>query len=307
MSHSSRKAFLYLFIVFTLWGSLYVVSGFVMGKIPTFTACFLRFVIAFGALTLMTRGREKINIEKSDYKYLLLMGILGYFLSVDLQFLGTKYAGSGMASLLNSLNPIVITILSAFLLKEKMTFGKILGMFLSVTGVYLILGGGSAVSKVGIMLSLMSVAGWSFMSVMTRKALQKYDSLQITRYGIMIAMFCNFPVCMCELHGNVSAVTFDFPCIIGLLYMGIFCTGVSYILWNKSLMLLEAGTCSAFYPVQPLVSTVLGILFLHEKTTVSFVVGASFIVVGILSGILIKRNPAGRYMSFSDLCKRSIQ
>lgn len=293
MSHSSRNAYLYLLTVFILWGSLYVVSGFVMGKIPTFTVCFLRFVVAFAALTLMTRRRERIHIEKTDYKYLFLMGFLGYFLSVDLQFLGTKYAGSGMASLLNSLNPIVISILSVFILKEKMTFGKILGMLLSVTGVYLILGGGGAVSRVGVIFSLMSVAGWSLMSVMTRKALQKYDSLQITRYGIMIAMFCNLPVCLCELHGKASTVILDLPCVAGLLYMGIFCTGVSYILWNKSLMLLEAGTCSAFYPVQPLVSTVLGILFFHEKMMLSFAVGASFIVVGILAGFLFKRISGG--------------
>lgn len=297
MNHSSRKVYLYLLTVFILWGSLYVVSGFVMGKIPTFTVCFLRFVIAFAALTLMTRRRKKIHIEKADYKYLFLMGFLGYFLSVDFQFLGTKYAGSGMASLLNSLNPVVISILSAVILKEKLTFGKIFGILLSVTGVYLILGGES-VSGAGVCFSLISVVSWSFVSVMTRKSMQKYDSLQITRYGIMIAMFCNLPVCLCELHGKASTVTLDLSCVAGLLYMGIFCTGVSYILWNKSLMLLEARTCSAFYPVQPLVSTVLGILFFHEKTTVSFLAGTSFIVVGILSALLMKRMPTGSIKYF---------
>lgn len=64
--------------------------------------------------------------------------------------------------------------------------------------------------------------------------------------------------------------------------MGIICTGIAYYLWNKSLGMIEAGTCSAFYPIQPLVSTVLGVIILKEQVGFQFFLGAAFIVFGVL-------------------------
>lgn len=59
-------------------------------------------------------------------------------------------------------------------------------------------------------------------------------------------------------------------------------TAVAHTCWNKSLQLLSASTCSMFYPLQPLVSAVLGVLLLHEVITWQFVVGAVLICSGIV-------------------------
>ena len=107
-----KKSYLYLVTTFMLWGSLYVVSQFVLGKIPTFTVAMFRYLIAFMALSLISLKSEKEKIEKSDYKYFFIMGFIGYFISVDCQLLGTKIAGGSMASLINSLNPIIISVSS---------------------------------------------------------------------------------------------------------------------------------------------------------------------------------------------------
>ncbi len=282
MKNNPKRAYVYLLLTFFLWGSLYVVSRFVMGKIPTFTTCLLRFMIAYVTLTVMTHGKERLHIERSDYKYIVILGFLGYFISVDLQFLGTRYAGSAMASLINSLNPVTISLLGALLLKEKLTVRKVVGILASLFGVVLILGGNASVNMPGILLSLAAVAGWSVMSVMTRKAVQKYDPLLVTKRGILIALVCNIPVSLTELASGDTVATLDASSLVGLLYMGICCTGMAYALWNESLSMLEAGTCSAFYPIQPLVSTLLGILFLHEQITLSFVLGAMLILSGVL-------------------------
>ena len=64
--------------------------------------------------------------------------------------------------------------------------------------------------------------------------------------------------------------------------MGIFCTGISYMLWNKSLSLMDAASCSSFYPLQPLTAACLGAVFFREKITASFLLGAFFIVCGMV-------------------------
>ncbi len=153
----SRKGYLYLLLTFIIWGSLYVVSKFVLGKMPTGVVAFCRFLIAFIALSLWQRGKRK-KIEKEDYKYVILLGFAGYFIAVGAQLLGTRYAGASMASLINALNPVTITVFAVIFLGEKMTLRKGLGVVLSLLGVYVILGKGSGEgSMLGILLSLFSV------------------------------------------------------------------------------------------------------------------------------------------------------
>lgn len=279
IQNQRKAAYGYLLVTFILWGSLFVVSKYVLGKLPTFTISFLRFVIAFVTLSLI-RKKSSVRIETKDVPYLFLIGVGGYFIAVGAQLLGTKYAGASLASLLNALNPITMTVFAAVFLHEKLTAKKVAGLILALIGVYVILGGQGSGNGTGIAFSLFAVLFWSAISVLMRKVTQKYDSLQVTRYGIGIAALCYLPVSICEAVSG-GAFRFDIPCVLSLLYMGAMCTGVAYFLWNKSLSVLEAGTCSAFYPVQPLVSAALGMLLLKEQTGMAFWIGSVLIAVGI--------------------------
>lgn len=109
------------------------------------------------------------------------------------------------------------------------------------------------------------------------------------KFTLKKAVVCNLPVAVAEVAAGES-VSIDARAVVALLYMGIFCTGAAHLLWNESLSMVEAGICSAFYPVQPLVSVILGILFLHENITTSFVIGCVVIVIGVLVCILKKKD-----------------
>ena len=117
----------------------------------------------------------------------------------------------------------------------------------------------------------------------------RYPPLHISRLAIGLAAVCYLPAALIESgvsHAPVlNTLARDPSCTLSLLYMGIICTGVGYSLWNKSLSILDAGVCSSFYPVQPAVSTLLGILLLGETLTVHFLLGSALIVCGVLLGL----------------------
>lgn len=125
----SVKGYLYLLITFTLWGSLYVVSKYVLGKLPTFTISFFRFLLAFLFLAILT-PKPSQKLAREHIPYIICIGFTGYFISVGAQLLGTKYAGASMASLLNSMNPVTMTLFGAWILHEKLTVKKSLESFL---------------------------------------------------------------------------------------------------------------------------------------------------------------------------------
>ena len=298
-------AYLSLLLTFFLWGSLYVVSKFVLDKLPSFTIAFFRFVLAFMFLTVLERVADhrsasvKRKLERKHFPYVILIGFGGYFIAVGAQLLGTKYAGASTASLLNSMNPVTISVFGAILLSEKLTARKIVGILLSVAGVIAILGGGiQGTSIPGILLSLFAVLFWSYVSVMTRKITREYNPLYISRLACGVAAICYMPVAagqaLITKAPVVDVLIHDVPCTLGLVYMGIMCTGVAYLLWNRSLSVLDAGTCAAFYPLQPAVSTLFGILLLGEKINAGFVIGAGLIVLGVLISLGIPGKPSRR-------------
>ena len=284
-----NKSYLYLMTTFMLWGSLYVVSQFVLGKIPTFTVAMFRYLIAFIALSFISLKSKKEKIEKSDYKYFFIMGFIGYFISVDCQLLGTKISGGSMVSLINSLNPIIISVMAMIILNEKLEINKIIGIILSLFGVYMIVGTGANIEFIGVLISFIAVNGWAFMSVISRKISNKYSALTLTKVSMLIATVCNIPVSFLEIQITHSLIQIDIGAILGILYMRIVCTAFTNILWNRSLSMLPANTCSAFYPIQTLTSSFLGVLVFHEILTTSFVLGSTFIIVGVLISLLFQK------------------
>ena len=279
------RAYLYLTLTTCLWGSIYVVSKAIMDDIPPITLMFFRYLIASAALLVILRFRPKQKIEKCDYKYIFFVGFFGYFISIGAQLSGTRLAGASVSSLINSTNPVLIMLFAALILKERLTVKKLVCVAMALLGSYVILGGGSSGHVLGIALSFVSAVVWSLSSVLARSVTQKYDPIRVTAYGVFLATAFSLPAAALELGAGGESVRFSLPAVAALLYIGVFCTGVAHLLWNKSLSMLEAGNCSLFYPLQPMTSVLLGCMFLGESVTPRFAVGALLILGGVLFSV----------------------
>lgn len=280
-----KRAYIYLLITFCAWGSLYVVSKFVLGKIPLFTISFLRYFIAGMTLLIILKTLPRKPIKREDYKYVFIIGFLGYFLAIGAQLLGTKLCNASLASLINSTNPILIMLFASIMLKEKLTLKKTFSIILAIMGTYIIIGGIQGEGQIlGVIISIGSVILWSFVSVMVRRVTQKYEPLQITTYAIIIGMICTMPISIYEVVSK--SFKFDLTAVVALLYMGLVCTALAHLLWNKSLSMIEAGICSLFYPLQPMIAVLLGILFLNETIDVNFIIGSVMIITGVVVSVL---------------------
>lgn len=291
---NNHKAYIYLIITFWAWGSLHAVNKFLLDNVSVFVILFSRYLLAsiFSAFVLMVNLHKKKNgldgvdktqlsIEKKDIKYVLLISISGYFLAVLLQLLGTKYSNVSLSSLINSLNPLFIIIMAAVILKEKITKNKILCIILALVGTLIISNGVDTSKMTGIIFSGMAAVFWAISTVIVRKTSYKYDTSIITFYSMIIAGVLMLPGAIYEIM-NKDIKSIDITVIIGLIYIGIVSTGIANLLWNKSLSLMESGKCSLFYPLQPLIATILGCAFLGEKVTIKFIVGAIIIVSGVV-------------------------
>jgi drug/metabolite transporter (DMT)-like permease len=197
-----------------------------------------------------------------------------------------------MASLITSMNPAMIILLAAILLKETITVKKGLAVAVTLVGTIVVIGNlGTGNTALGVMFSFASMVGWSLTSVLVRLACRTVDAVTVTVYGMSIGLACALPAALVEsklIGFALSEMTL--PVILWIIYIGVVCTAGGLLFWNKALERLDAATCSLFYPIQPLTSAVLGVLILGEILTLNFIVGGILIIGGILFAVLTERN-----------------
>ena len=281
----NKRRLIPLFAAFVLWGSQYVISKIALRTVPPVTLLALRYLVSVPALFIVLRLRHALTpIKKGDWPILFAIGFTGYFASFCLQMLGINRLTGSVSSLLGAMNPIFIPILAALFLHERITPAKIACVALSMAGVVVIVGVDGTVDASGALLMLASVFLWSTASIIIRRVSGRYDPMQIALIAILCALPFTGGWSLIELQS--APCSFTLESVLAVLYMGVLGTAVTHSLWNYSLRVMDASFCSMFYPMQPLVSSILGVLFLHEAVTPGFVIGALMICCGFVAAVI---------------------
>ncbi len=276
----------------SIWGSMYVVSKYVLDYVPPFTLLWLRYAVAgivLAAIMLMTR---KHKVAGRDVLLLAWIGFIGYFVSVGAQFFGTKMADAHTGALLTASSPVFTFLFARLLLGESITQRKILALILSIIGMLCVIGitGNEPVNIAGNLVLTVAAFTWALLTVYVKKASYRYTSLTITAYAILFALLFTTPTAIWEINTQ-SIRLFANPMVwMGTLYIGIVSTALAYFLWNKGMDLLEAGAGSLFLCFQPVVGSLLGWLLLDEVLNVGFFIGSAFIIGGLLMASFPRRN-----------------
>lgn len=282
---------LYLSLAASIWGGMYVVSKYVLDYVPPFTLVWLRYAVAFVVLWgILRMQRVSIPKEKKDWKLIIWIGLIGYVLSISLQFVGTKWSDAHTASLITSATPAFIVLFARWMLHEIITWRKLFALLLATAGVVIVvgLGGGEAISFVGNVLLVGAALTWALLSVLVKIASTRLSVLVITTYAIFVALVGTTPMMVWEGWKEAS-LTFSLPVVLGILYLGVVSTAGAFFLWNKGMEMMDAGIGSLFFFFQPLVGSVFGWLFLHEQLNIPFWLGGTFIIAGVVIAVLEKK------------------
>ncbi|MDP3386882.1 MAG: EamA family transporter [Eubacteriales bacterium] len=278
-----KKAYVAIFGSVFIWGTAIVVSKYVLNAARPLTITALRFMIAYLFLLpfAIKRGfKPGISFER---KYLWL-GLIGYALSSSLQNIGLQFTSSTMTVLIQSMLPVCTLIFAGVLLKEKATHKKVLGIVVSISGISIAvfsgINGNSANTWYGMLLILISIAFWGAYSVLSKMYLHHEDSV-ITTIGVFGGgLLFLIPASIIEiLMGNVPV--FSFNSILGLLYLGVFCSALGFLFWNYAIKKIDTTKASLIYNLVPVVG-ILAATVTGEEIFFMQIVGGVITVFGIM-------------------------
>ncbi|MDG5790037.1 DMT family transporter [Evansella sp. AB-P1] len=289
--------YLLLVLATFFWGTNFVFSRMIVEEIPPFQLSVMRWVIAAIVFLpfVFKELKHSKEIMKKNWKSLFFMALTGIAGFNTLLYIAMQYTTSINASLVNSTTPLLIVLLSVIFLKEKLIPMQYIGVAVSFIGVFIVITGGNlnAIMTLSINPGDIIVVGavilWGIYSVLMKKYgvhLPKKSTFIITIYvGIIVLI----PFALFErTYAPISLSTVPTEALLGVVYLGIFPSIISFICWNEGVMQIGPGRASSYLYLIVFFTTVLAVLFGGETLGFTQVIGGLF----ILSGVIVGSNPS---------------
>lgn len=283
---SQKKAYIYAGFSVLLWStvaSAFKISLRYMNFIQLlFISSLTSILILFFVILIQRKVYLLKNLSKSDYLHAVFLGFLNPFLYYIVLFKAYELLPAQEAQPLNYTWPIVLSLLSIPLLKQKIKTRSIFAVFISFSGVFLISTRGRIFElefkePAGVLLALGSSLIWAFYWIYNMK--DKKDEI--------IKLFLNFcfgiPFVLLALFFFSSPGIRNFKGILGGIYVGFFEMGVTFILWLKA---LKYSKTTAHVGILIYLSPFISLLFINlivgEKILPSTIIGLFLIISGII-------------------------
>lgn len=274
------------------WGSSFVFTKVLMedgGFSPVETYVY-RFAMAY--LFLLPFTMKKIFARNlKDEVQLALCGICSGTLYFILENYALTLTTTANVSLLSGISPLFTAMLLAIVFHTGLKRGVIWGSLIAIAGVALVIlaaplamGQGLKINPAGDILALTAAVSWAIYGVAAKRLIPLYSTLFITRkmffYGVVTAL----PLLLVGHEPLHLGLLFDFShpqYLLNMLFLVLICSLMAYVFWNESMKAIGAVATNNYIYAQPIVTMILGALWLHEHIYLLGVVGCLLIVGGL--------------------------
>lgn len=256
-------------------------SGFIIMRVGGAT-------ILFWLVWLFSRKSKAIReekIEPKDYLRIIFAGFFGVALNMLSFFKGLSLTSPISASVLMVSTPMIVLILSAIILKERMQKRMIFGIILGLIGTaFLILYGksvGNATNAtLGNFLVFVNATSYGLYLVIVKKLMDKYNAFNFAKWIYLIGFIMVLPFGWSEFQAiDWSLMPMDIYLKIG--FVVVFSTFLTYLLNLLTMRELKPTTISVFVYLQPLFATIFAISLGKDELTVVKIVSAVLIFIGV--------------------------
>ena len=263
----------YLNLIFVLfpvvfWGVSFISTKVVLQEIPPVSIAFFRQLIALLPLVLWgIATRSSFRIALKDLLLLAGSSFFGIVLYFVFENNGLRYTTASSASMIVAAVPVFTLLTELFFFKLKTNLKVIACIIASIIGVYLVISVNgkldfSSAAFKGNMLVMGAMASWVIYTVMSRKLGSRYSSFIITLYQIILSIVLFLPFLLPEF-GNWKPISTI--ALLNLIYLGVFCSAISYFMFLYAIKKLGPTVSSAFLNLIPVISVLAGYLILNEK------------------------------------------
>jgi len=282
------------------WGVSFIATKVALRDVSPVTVVWLRFAMGLVIIGVAVAARGQLVLPSwRDAAYFALLGFLGIAYHQWLQSTGLQTAQASTTAWIVATTPIFMALLGWLVLHERLGLIQIAGIALAAIGVLVVVSGGDfralgmdQAGMPGNLYILASAPNWAIFSVLSRRGLRQHPPawmmFYVMGFGWLITsgMFFSGP-------GLAEIGQFTSSGWAGIAFLGIACSGLSYVFWYDGLQAIPASQVGAYLYFEPLVAVVAAGIILDEPLLLVSLLGGA----GILLGVYLVERP-GKERSF---------
>ena len=255
-----------------------------------------KYVQPFGFITMRVGGSvllfwfisffsPKEKIAKEDFLRIIAAALFGVALNMLTFFKGLSYTSPIMGAVLMVTTPMIVLVLSAFIMKERMKKRKVLGLVLGLAGtITLILYGKSVVNApnatLGNLLVFINAVSYGFYLVLVKKLMDKYNAFTFVKWIYTFGFIMVLPFGWNEFQA-VSWTTIPTDVLWKIGFVVVFSTFLTYLLNLVSMRELKPTMVAVFIYLQPLFATIFAVSLGKDELSLVKLLSAVLILTGV--------------------------
>lgn len=244
---------------------------------------FYRYLFAIPLLGIMLKARGRnFWLERRQVFPLIVMGLLVAISSLTL-FESYNYMDVGIASTLLFVYPIMVTLIMAFVYKEKLTWQLALCMVLALSGIGLLYkgGDGATLSLVGTAFVFASSLSYAIYIVgVNQGSLKEVATLKVTFYVLLfgVSLFVVRLWNSGEWHTPEASQWYLWGNLLGL---AVFPTAISFLCTTSAIQYIGSTPTAILGALEPVTAVIIGVMVFGETITLRVFCGLVLIIVAV--------------------------
>lgn len=257
--------------------------GFILLRV--LGAAFLFWIIGFWG--------PKEKIATSDWPRIIGCTVFGMVINMLLFFKGLSLTTPINSSVIITISPILVLLLAAFLIKERITLLKSAGIITGLAGALtLVFFSKSSTSEapnipLGNILVIINALSYGLYLILVKPLTAKYHPFTLMKWLFLFAVLINLPLTLSEFMA-VDWGSLPGHAILRMAFVVIGTTFLTYLLNVYALKQLSAATISAFIYLQPLIAIVYAIITGADSLNAVKLVAAALVFLGVY---MVTRKP----------------
>lgn len=246
--------------------------------------------ILFWSLRLIIKEK----VAKKDLGLMAICGVFGVALNQLLFFQGLSITSPVDTAIIMVTSPVIVTLLSFFILKTKLTLNKVLGISLGLIGaILLIYLGDSESNKIsslhGNLFVLANATSYSLYLVLVKPLMKKYNPLTVVTYVFTFGLILVTPFGI----PGLSDINWSFPQEIywAIAFIIVFTTFVAYLFSIFGVKHLSPTIVSSYIYLQPVFAMIIGLYISYYAGDKMYFKDINWLKIGctflIFSGVFL--------------------
>jgi drug/metabolite transporter (DMT)-like permease len=223
------------------------------------------------------------EVTRADWLRLAWLGLVGHCLYQYLFIGGLAQTSVANGALIVSSSPIVITLLSTVMGKERLGALHWAGTVLSFLGIYLVVGRGAHVSEASVrgdVMLLAAVVCWALYTLGARPLMARHSPVGVTAVSMLLGTIMYLPLAAPALASTewsaVSVLTW-----VKLVYSALFAICIAYTIWYAAVREIGSARTSVYSNLLPIVAMVTAYVWLREPLGPAKLGGAAAVLAGV--------------------------